>query len=84
MSTDKLIRMANQIASFFRSYPDDQAVTGIRDHLVAFWTPSMRSALPSTAAQNNHELDPLVMNALLMHQAGKSTIARGVHGPEGS
>jgi len=29
MSIEKLIRMANQIASFFRSYPEDQALKGI-------------------------------------------------------
>ncbi len=33
---EKLIRMANQIASFFRSYPDDEAMAGIAKHLESF------------------------------------------------
>ena len=39
---DKLVRMANQIALFFRSYPENEAVAGIHNHIVAFWTPKMR------------------------------------------
>ncbi len=50
---DKLLRMANQIASFFRSYPDDEAVAGIHKHIEAFWTPKMvhklEAALPASA-----------------------------------
>ena len=42
---DKLVRMANQIACFFQSYPDDEAMAGIQKHIVAFWTPKMRRAL---------------------------------------
>jgi len=82
MSTAKLVRMANQIASFFRSYPDDQAVHGIHDHLVAFWTPSMRAALLADANREGHELDPLVAKALLTFAPGKSPIEKEVAGPE--
>ena len=73
MSVDKLIRMANQISSFFRSYPEDQAIKGIHDHLIAFWTPGMRLTLAAYAGQEGEDkLDPLAVNALLSLPTGKS------------
>ncbi len=30
---DKLVRMANQIATFFRSYPEEEAVAGVQKHI---------------------------------------------------
>ncbi len=36
MKTEKLVHMANEIATFFRAYPDDQARAGIRDHVTEF------------------------------------------------
>lgn len=82
MSVEKLIRMANQIATFFRSYPEDEALKGIRDHLMAFWTPNMRRTLLSYASQNGEKLDPLVARAILQPQTGQSPIEKEVAGPE--
>ena len=81
MSTEKLVRMANQIASFFRSYPEDQAAKGIHDHLVAFWTPGMRRTLVVYANEDGRNLDPLVVEAMLDHQTGKSPIEKETSGP---
>ncbi|WP_246216076.1 formate dehydrogenase subunit delta [Microvirga makkahensis] len=74
--------MANQIASFFRSYPEDQAVKGIQDHLMAFWTPGMRKTLLAHGSQGPDKLDPLVRRALLSFQVAKSPIEKEVAGPE--
>jgi formate dehydrogenase subunit delta len=41
----KLVKMANQIGDFFKSYPEDVAVEGIRDHIAKFWNKKMRSEL---------------------------------------
>jgi formate dehydrogenase subunit delta len=82
MNTEKLTRMANQIAGFFRSYPEDQAAKGIHDHLMAFWTPSMRKALLEYGSKGPDKLDPLVRRALLSLQVGKSPIEKEVSGPE--
>jgi formate dehydrogenase subunit delta len=82
MSIEKLTRMANQIAGFFRSYPDDKALAGIRDHLVSFWTPGMRNALLAHVGQGGDGLDPLVVRALRDDQPGESPIAKEVAGPE--
>ena len=42
MSADKLVRMANQIATFFRTQADDAAVPAVADHIKSFWSPVMR------------------------------------------
>jgi formate dehydrogenase subunit delta len=45
MSPDKLIYMANQIATFFESKPHAEGVKGVADHINAFWEPRMRRQL---------------------------------------
>ena len=82
MSIEKLTRMANQIAGFFRSYPEDKALAGIRDHLVAFWTPGMRDAILAHASQGGEGLDPLVIQALRRDQSGESPIEKETAGPK--
>ncbi|MEZ0168472.1 formate dehydrogenase subunit delta [Microvirga sp. TS319] len=82
MSTEKLVRMANQIASFFRSYPEDQAARGIHDHLVAFWTPAMRATLLEHVRTDLRSVDPLVAKAVSTFPEAKSPIAKEVAGPE--
>ncbi|MNG81626.1 NADH-dependent formate dehydrogenase delta subunit FdsD [compost metagenome] len=42
MSSDSLVKMANQIAHYFDSEPDRVlAVQGVRLHLQSYWTPAM-------------------------------------------
>lgn len=67
MSTDNLIKMANQIAQFFASEPDSaQAVRDVRQHLQNFWTPAMRRELMAWQAEHDATttLHPLVQAAL--------------------
>ncbi len=61
---DKLVRMANQIAQFFKSQPHDEAVAGIVDHLRSFWTPKMRRQIADHAAAGGAGLDPLTREAV--------------------
>jgi formate dehydrogenase subunit delta len=42
MQTLDMIRMANQMADFFKSYGEKEAVEGIAEHINRFWDPSMR------------------------------------------
>lgn len=78
----KLVRMANQIASFFRSYPEEEAAAGVHDHIVAFWSPVMRRDLLACAEVKGAGLDPLVQRA--MHEIGKglSPTKRVASGPD--
>ena len=66
MSTDNLIKMANQIAQYFATQPDqEQAVLSVRNHLQMFWAPSMRKEL--LVWQTEHkgaDLHPLVQAAV--------------------
>jgi formate dehydrogenase subunit delta len=62
---DKLLRMANQIASFFRSYPDEEAVAGVHKHITAFWTPRMVSRLEAALPGMGDRADILVKRAML-------------------
>ena len=61
---EKLVRMANQIAAFFRSYPEDEAVAGIHKHIVAFWTPKMRTTLETYLREDEGRADALVVRAM--------------------
>lgn len=46
MNADKLVMMANQIASYFQSEPDRaEAVAGTAGHIKKFWEPRMRREL---------------------------------------
>jgi formate dehydrogenase subunit delta len=61
----KLGVMANQIAAFFRAYPEPEACAGIAQHIKDFWTPAMRRALQARIAAGGADgLDPLVIRAL--------------------
>ncbi len=44
MSED-LVRMVNQIATFFEPYPEQEAIEETQGHIQSFWTPQMRSDL---------------------------------------
>jgi formate dehydrogenase subunit delta len=37
-----LVHMANQVAAFFASYPEAEAIEGTANHLKSFWDPRMR------------------------------------------
>ena len=66
--SDKLVAMANQIASFFGAYPQEEAAHGIRDHIVAFWTPGMRRAFDARIDRDPAAISPLVLRALDGHR----------------
>ncbi len=42
---DKLIRMANQIGTFFLSQPKNTQIEGVAGHINKFWEPRMRRQL---------------------------------------
>ena len=65
METRDMIRMANQIADFFRPYPRDEAVAEVATHLRSFWTPAMRAMLfDHVGSTGGDKLDPLVVAAV--------------------
>lgn len=63
MSPEKMTRMANQIATFFRLKPQEEAVEAVAKHLNDFWEPRMRRQLLDWIAAGGEGLDPLVISA---------------------
>ena len=59
----KLVAMANQIATFFDTQPGDPA-DGIARHINEFWEPRMREGLVAHAATTTEDLSPSVIAAL--------------------
>jgi formate dehydrogenase subunit delta len=61
----KLVHMANQIGDFFKSYPEDTAVEGIREHIAKFWNRKMRDDFFAYIdANHGNELAPYVAKAV--------------------
>lgn len=62
-TTAKLVRMANQIATFFLSQPEAVRIEGVATHINKFWEPRMRRELFEHIDQGGEGLLPLVMEA---------------------
>ncbi|SFI50922.1 formate dehydrogenase delta subunit [Collimonas sp. OK307] len=66
MNPANLIRMANQIGSFFETMPDrEQAQHDIASHIKRFWEPRMRRSLLQYVDQHDGaELMEIVLDTL--------------------
>ncbi len=64
MSADKLVRMANQIAIFFRTQAEDAAVAAVADHIKSFWSPVMRRDIYAHVQAGGEGLDPLARRGI--------------------
>ena len=71
MDIDNLVRMANQIGTFFSAYPDrEEAMEGIATHIHKFWDPRMRVLILShLSPEQTPDMLPLVRDALNAHAA---------------
>ncbi|MBZ9966043.1 formate dehydrogenase subunit delta [Mesorhizobium sp. BR1-1-2] len=64
MSTsEKLVRMANQIAAFFHSRPREEGVAGVAEHINKFWEPRMRRQFFEMLDSGGDGFDELVVAA---------------------
>jgi formate dehydrogenase subunit delta len=61
---DRLIYMANQIGTFFKSQGPDKAVPGIAEHIRKFWDPRMKRAIFAHLDAGGTGLAPQVREAL--------------------
>ncbi|HEX7817057.1 formate dehydrogenase subunit delta [Dyella sp.] len=65
MRIERLIAMANDIATYFTIEPDHAAaVNGVRDHLTRFWDPVMRRTLKTYLDEGGEGLIPLASEAV--------------------
>lgn len=59
----KIIYMANQIATFFDSQPKEDGPKGVATHINKFWEPRMRRKLFAHLDSGGEGLKPLVLKA---------------------
>lgn len=65
MRIERLVTMANDIATYFTVEPDHAAaVISVRDHLKRFWDPSMRRQLKAYVEDGGSDLIPLAQEAV--------------------
>ncbi len=71
MDIHNLVKMANQIGTFFESMPDrEQAKADIANHLKKFWEPRMRKTMLQKMDGGEAEgLSPVVREAIDAHRA---------------
>jgi formate dehydrogenase subunit delta len=81
-STDTLVRMANQIADFFKIQPEQEAVAGTADHIKKFWDPRMRKMMAEHLAHGGDGLNPIALKAA--QQVCKPAAATSAHPSTGS
>ncbi|KWV44325.1 MULTISPECIES: formate dehydrogenase subunit delta [Rhizobium] len=62
----KLVYMANQIATFFKTQPESEAAQGVATHINKFWEPRMRRQLFEIMEREGNGLSPLVVQAAPM------------------
>jgi formate dehydrogenase subunit delta len=70
MDPARLVYMANQIAAFFKAYPEDEAIAATEDHFLQFWDPRMRAGLiaalePEGEKKEGSGLSPIALAAAL-------------------
>jgi formate dehydrogenase subunit delta len=64
MEQELMIHMANQIALFFASYPREEAVAGVVDHLKKFWEARMRRQIIQYVALGGSGLHEIALSAV--------------------
>jgi len=64
MEEANMVHMANQIALFFASYPRDEAVASVTDHLQRFWEPRMRKQIIEYVTRGGGGLHELALEAV--------------------
>lgn len=59
----RIVRMANQIGTFFESKPHDEGVQGVAEHINKFWEPRMRRHFFEVVDSGGAGLKPIVLEA---------------------
>lgn len=63
MNIENLVHMANQITDFFKSYPEEEAIAGVENHIRQFWDPRMRAQLSKHLDAGGAGLDAITLAA---------------------
>jgi formate dehydrogenase subunit delta len=79
---EKLIRMANQIATFFMSQPEKGRAEGVATHINKFWEPRMRRHLFEHLDGGGEGLMPLVVEASALIKRPPAAAPTGMAGAD--
>ncbi len=86
METRDMVRMANQMAAFFKPYGEVEGTKDLASHINSFWEPRMRSMFFDYIAQGGKEFEPMVLAAAAQirkptnHRVNQSRLPK--HGEE--
>ncbi|WP_457797747.1 formate dehydrogenase subunit delta [Methylocystis sp. S23] len=69
-SVEKLVKMANQIGSFFA--PQKSGAAGMAEHLRKFWEPHMRATIAEHVKHGGAGLAPVAIEAVKLLDAEKA------------
>lgn len=78
MDSAPLIRMANQITSYFEIYPNSEALDGIAKHVHNTWDRRMRDSMRELVSSGGAGLHPLFIEAMEVYFAGPRAPGRKV------
>lgn len=74
MDSTRLVHKANQIADYFKAYPEDEAIAAVENHIRQFWEPRMRAQLARHIEAGGDGLSPLALTAVrLLTEKTKSS-----------
>ncbi len=63
METKDMVRMANQMAAFFKPYGEVEGTKDLATHINNFWEPRMRKLFFDYIATGGKEFAPMVLAA---------------------
>ena len=66
-----IVHMANDIARFHRSFPEDEAMQMVAEHINKIWAPSMRQKLFEEFQDHPTAFDNLIAKSLLQINCDK-------------
>jgi formate dehydrogenase subunit delta len=75
MEQRDMIRMANQIATFFNAAGPEVAVRDTAEHINKFWDPHMRTQLFAHLDRGGADLDPTILKAATLVKRPKAEAA---------
>ncbi len=66
-----LVQMANDIARFHQSFPEDEAMQLVSEHINKSWAPSMREKLFEEFQEHPQDFSALIAKSLLKINCAK-------------
>jgi len=69
MDDSKLVTMINQIATFHRRRPPEEAAAEVCQHLQKFWEPRMRTAIYAHVDAGGEGMDPNAKQGVILLRA---------------